>query len=95
MTAILDALTEVRAEELLKEGDVVGARGSSLALTSASRGGTFLYSLTCINFFSDRHSISSLGVQKKGNGGNLPLKPRWGKFFISPIWGGGKPQRWL
>lgn len=39
MTAILDAVTEVRAQELLKEGDVVGAQGSSRPSRALPEGG--------------------------------------------------------
>lgn len=50
---------------------------------SPSREGSCIY-LVCISFLI----CIVFFFQQKGNGGRyLPLKPRWGKFFYTPLWG--------
>lgn len=67
LAAILDAVTEVRAQELLrKEGDVVGAQGPRPSRAFPGWRWRRLRSLIYINFLSQICSQFSIFVSREG-----------------------------
>lgn len=95
LTAILNAVTEVRATGV---GDKVGVKGPRPSRSSRVRVG-LLHSLTDINFLSQMCIVLlSCLVARKGDvekQGGPPTEAQVGDILSFSGKGAGEPQRWL